>query len=87
MFTADEIQSRLRGRPFVPLRIMTSAGQSVDVHHPDLVLVGRRDLIVGSASTENPSQYDQIIRIAILHIAALQDLPSAAGKSGNGQQS
>ena len=84
MFTPDEIQARLRERPFLPFRIVTSSGQAYDVVHPDLVMVGRRSLYVGTASNENPSQFEQASRIAILHISDLQDLPASAGPGVNG---
>jgi len=37
MFTPDGIQARVRERPFVPLRIVTSAGQAFDIYHPDFM--------------------------------------------------
>jgi len=86
MFGPGEIQDRLRTRPFVPLRIVTSSGQMVDVFHPDLVMVGRREVTVGTASTEDPTHYERQTRIAIGHIAALQDLPVSAAPKGNGQE-
>ncbi len=78
MFTADDIQARLHERPFVPVRIVTSSGQSYDVSHPDLVLVGRRFLIIGTASNENPSQIEAASRVAVMHVTDLQDVPNAA---------
>jgi hypothetical protein len=84
MFTSDDIQTRVRRRPFVPLRIVTSSGQSYDIYHPDLVMVGRRYLIVGTASTENPSQFKLESRVAVLHVSDLQDLPTPALPGGNG---
>ncbi len=86
MFTADQIQSRVRGRPFEPLRIVTSAGQTFDIYHPDLIMVGQRDLIVGQAGKKNPGIYQQVSRIAIMHITALEDLPPTAPPQGNGEQ-
>lgn len=88
MLTSDDIQSRLREQPFVPVRIITSSGQAYDITHPDLVLVGRRALIVGTASNENPSQFETASRVSILHISDIQDLAPAAPKKGgaNGQQ-
>ena len=77
MFNSDDIQRRLRQSPFVPVRIIISSGQTFDVYHPDLVLVGRRDMIIGMASTENPSQYEQTTRVPIMHVTALEDLPLA----------
>jgi hypothetical protein len=56
-----------------------------DVSHPNLILVGRRDVAVGAPSTEDPQHYDQLNRIAILHITALQDLPVPAKHGGNGE--
>lgn len=75
MFTADSIQARLHDSPFIPVRIITSSGQAYDVTHPDLVLVGRNALIIGTASKENPTQFDTTSRVAILHVSDLLDLP------------
>ena len=86
MFTANDIQARVRERPFAPFRIVTSSGEAFDIHHPDLTMVGRRSLTIGTASTQNPTQYETTSRVAILHVTALQDLPSPTSSSGNGQQ-
>ena len=85
MFTADDIQARVRQRPFAPLRIVTSAGQSFDIYHPDLVMIGRRSLTIGTASSENPTHYDQVTQVALLHVTALETLPSPTPPQGNGQ--
>ena len=76
MFTPDIIQSRLRQQPFLPLRIIISSGQTFDVFHPDLVMVGEREIMVGMASTRNPTRYDRVTRVPLMHITALEDLPS-----------
>ena len=86
MFTADDIQARVRVRPFVPLRIVTSAGQTFDVYHPDLIMIGRRDVMVGRASTDNAGVYEQATRLAIMHITALEDLAIPSLPPSNGQQ-
>lgn len=84
MFTADDIQARLHERPFVPVRLVTSSGQSYDITHPDLVLVGRRFLIIGTASNENPSQIESASRVAVLHVADLRDIPRQSATDLNG---
>jgi hypothetical protein len=38
-------------------------------------MVGRRALVVGTASAENPAQFDLTTRVAIMHVTALEDLP------------
>lgn len=85
MFTADEIYRRVRQQPFVPLRIVTSSGESYDIYHPDLIMVGRRYLLVGTASSENPRHFDRESRVAIMHITALETLPASAQSDGNGE--
>ena len=87
MFTPEEIQGRLRQRPFRPLRIVASEGLRYDIVHPDLVLVGRRDLTIGFATADNPTIYDRQVRVALVHVVALEDLPSATvppDGAGNG---
>ncbi|OAI42221.1 hypothetical protein AYO40_01815 [Planctomycetaceae bacterium SCGC AG-212-D15] len=85
MFRPEEIQARLREKPFRPFRIIASEGQRVDVRHPDLVLVGVRDMMIGFPGPENPTAYDRITRLALVHLVALEDLPMVAAP-GNGQE-
>ncbi len=35
MFNADDIEARIKSRPFVAVRIVTSSGQVFDVYHSD----------------------------------------------------
>jgi hypothetical protein len=34
-------------------------------------------MIIGMASSENPAQYDRTTRVPIMHVTALEDLPSS----------
>lgn len=86
MYTADDIYSRIKTQPFVPVRIATSDGQSFDVHHPDLVMVGRRFVLVGTANAESPAHADLVTRIAMIHVTALEDVPAASKHGGSGNQ-
>ena len=85
MFNHESIRARLRQQPFRPVRIVTSSGQTVDVTHPDLVLVGIRDVTVGTASRRDPSAYDTVTRIALMHITALEDILVPVPPGSNGQ--
>jgi hypothetical protein len=88
MYRAEEILARLKEKPFRPLRIIASEGLRFDIHHPDLVLVGNRDLMIGTPASKNPSIYDKMTRVALVHVVALEDLPpQASSVSGNGQDS
>lgn len=80
MFNAESILERLRQKPFRPLRIIVSEGLRYDIHHPDLVWVGRHDLHIGFASLDAPNVYDRTVRVAHVHIVALEDLPGPTGQ-------
>lgn len=84
MFSPEEIQARLREKPFRPLRIVASEGLRFDIQHPDLVFVGRRDLMIGTPDPETPSLYERITRVALVHVVALEDLPATVATSSNG---
>lgn len=86
MFTPEYIRARMRQQPFTPVRIVTSSGESYEVFYPDLVWVGGRDLQVGTPMPGAPAFYDMVARVAIMHITALQDLPTLIPpQTGNGQ--
>ena len=84
MFSAEEIQARLRERPFRPLRIVASEGLHFDIDHPDLIVVGRRDLMILTPDPTSPTIYDRVTRVALVHVVALEDRPSAPSTAHNG---
>jgi hypothetical protein len=85
MFRPEDIQARLRERPFRPFRIIASEGQHFDIRHPDLVFVGRRDLMIGFPDAETPTIYDRVTRVALVHVVSLEELTPLAAPS-NGQE-
>jgi len=81
------MQEKIQQRPFVPFRIFMSSGQHYDIFHPDLVLIGKRHLFVGTASEDNPTMFDRSSLLSILHVSALEELPSEqAASEKNGKQ-
>lgn len=74
MFRPEEIQARLSEKPFRPLRLIASEGLRYDIVHPDLVLVGQRELTIGFPSPDNPRLYDRLIRVALVHLVGVEDL-------------
>lgn len=85
MFTADDLRSRVRRQPFEPLRLRTSDGEQYDVYHPDLIVVGRRSVLVFTPSLENPAIFDRYVDLSILHIASIETLPVPPQPGANGQ--
>jgi hypothetical protein len=86
MFTPETIKERVQRQPFVPLRIVTSSGGAYEVRHPDLIMIGRRELIIGLASKKKPGFYKELARVALMHVTAMEDIRAASKPKGNGQQ-
>jgi hypothetical protein len=68
MFGPDEIEARVRQQPFVPFRIVTSSGESYDVVDPKLVMIGMREMTVGTPHKRNPRLF------STLHFVAYNDI-------------
>ena len=86
MFTPNQIRERVHVQPFTPFRVVTSSGESYEVHHPELIMVGHREVTIGSPSSHSPAIYDRMNRVALMHVTALEDLPRPAPPTSNGQQ-
>ena len=82
MFTPELIEARVHERPFAPFRVVTSSGEMYDVHHPELIMVGKRALIIGTPSADDPKHFDLVARVAMIHVTALQDLPTPTPPGG-----
>lgn len=83
MFRTQDLQDRLRETPFVPFDLIVTTGRAYPIDHPELVLVGQRDLVIGLPSKDVPGSYEALSRVALLHVVELRDRPASAA-SGNG---
>src|SRR5712672_2713231 len=68
MFSVRDIKKRLRQQPFLPVRVVTTTGQTYDVRHPEMVIVGRNFLMIGSPTKNDASVAEEITRVALLHV-------------------
>lgn len=75
MFRVEDLVARFREQPFRPVRLIASEGLKYDVYHPDLVMIGERDLIIGLPSKTKPMVYQRVIRVALIHLVGIEDLP------------
>ncbi len=81
--TQEELVEAVRRRPFEPFRVLITTGETFDVRHPELIMVGRRSAILGIANDPEATTYNQTIKVDLLHIAGIRDLPFAP-PSANG---
>jgi len=73
------ILQALRKRPFKPFRIQVSDGSTYDVRHPELVMVGKGEVIIGiPANGDADPIYDRAETVSLGHVVKL--LPAPAPK-------
>ena len=64
----EDLQQKVRQRPFKPFRLYLTDGAVFDVRHPEMVLLGRRSLVLGLAGDPGDTLYDRTVDIDLLHI-------------------
>ena len=84
--TADAVFARLRGRPFVPFRIILSSGTTYDILHPEMLFISKSGLTVAIYDQgQRPSPDEIPMReslVSFLHVAATEDLPQPMSRAG-----
>jgi hypothetical protein len=73
--TREELHQASRHQPFEPFRVILTTGATYDIRHPDLILVGKRSAVIGVTSEPDGTAYDRTIKVDLLHIVAIEELP------------
>jgi hypothetical protein len=72
--TPQEILNYVQAEPFRPFRILMNSGRTFDVRHPEMVRVGRRELLLFTFVSDTPNIYDRWETISLLLIEAISHL-------------
>lgn len=75
--TLQTFREMLTRRPFKPVRIVTSSGQSYEIRHPEMALLTRTDLLIGTDLADDgvPAEFKIV---SLLHVTAIEPLESRA---------
>ena len=76
--TLQTFREMLSRRPFQPVRLTLSSGQSYEIRHPEMAMLTRTSLLVGTDVAEDgvPAEFKII---SLLHVTAIEPLtPQAA---------
>jgi hypothetical protein len=78
---ADELQKMLNQRPFEPLRLHISGGETADIRHPELAIVGRSLVFVARGrnnQADAEAKPGQIVNHAahynLLHVVKIEPI-------------
>ena len=76
---ADELRRLLDRRPFDPIRLHISSGQTVDIRHPEMAFVTHSLVVVGvTESDERVADY--AVHYNLLHVVKIEPLDGAKPK-------
>jgi hypothetical protein len=73
----EELKSHLTIQPFTPFRIHLSDSRSLDVKHPDQVIVSKTAAWVGVGRDPEHGIIDDVEHCALLHIVGVEELRAA----------
>ncbi len=74
MMTSKEILAYVRAEPFRPFRIHMASGRTFDIRHPEMVRVGRNDLVIFSLVSDQPGVYDLWDTVSLMLIEFISHL-------------
>lgn len=74
-----------RAMPFRPFRIQMVSGRIFDVHHPDFIEVGKRDLVLFRFAGDRPDSDFEWVTLGLLLVESISHIENAVigQKDGN----
>jgi hypothetical protein len=78
----DDVRDKLKLQPFQPFRIRLSNGAIYNVVHPDMILVGRSTIVIGTPAPDLPSGVYDTVTVSLLHVAEFLPMTSSPTPPG-----
>jgi hypothetical protein len=75
---AQEIQARVRTRPFVPIRLFVSDGTRYDVLPPEFILITLREVVIGTLK-QGENMPGNIVYFDPIHITRIEPINGKRG--------
>jgi hypothetical protein len=85
--TVQTFRDLLNLRPFKPFRLVMSSGQAYEVRHPEMAMLTRSDMLVGTDIADDgvPAQFKIC---SLLHVATFEPItPASPHADGDGTDS
>ena len=80
----DDVERKLRQRPFAPFRLYLTDGATFDVRHPELVMLGRRSLVLGLNRDPEATRYERTVDVDLLHIVRIENVDARSTGKDSG---
>ena len=74
--TVDTFRELLARRPFKPFRLVMSSGQAYEIRHPEMAMLTRSDMLVGTDVEDGVPAEFKIC--SLLHVATIEPIDQGA---------
>jgi hypothetical protein len=77
--TVQTFRELLAQRPFKPFRLVMSSGQAHEVRHPEMAMLTRTDILVGTDVAEDgvPAEFKIC---SLLHVTSIEPLSGSSAR-------
>ena len=75
--TVQTFREMLSRRPFQPVKLTLSSGQTFEIRHPEMAMLTRTSILIGTDVAEDGVPQEFKI-ISLLHVASMEPLDRAA---------
>ena len=80
----DDLQEFLSERPFKPMRLTLTDGRTYEIHHPEMLMIGRTAVVIGvPRAGELRPVYDRAITVSHSHIMQIEPLQTPTAPANN----
>jgi hypothetical protein len=79
MLTYRKLGEYVTAEPFRPFRIRTAGGQSFEVRHPEMILVGRTTAKIFGSPATNGREAERWHDVSMMLMESIEPLTAAAG--------
>lgn len=76
MMNPSALLNDVKAQPFRPFRIHMASGKSFDVRHPEMVRVGKTNLLIFSFVSDQPEVFDEWQSVSLMLIESITHLES-----------
>lgn len=74
----EELNSLLRGRPFMPFRIHVAEQATYEIRNPEMAVIGRTVLFLGMARDVDSPYFDEPVLVTLRHTTQVEPIVEAA---------
>jgi hypothetical protein len=70
--STEDLLKHIRQRPFIPFVVVTTDGTRYEIRHPELLMVGRRHVVIGVPAQPGEAVFETTVYLSLLHLQRVE---------------